>query len=344
MKNKMKRNQILVINYQFKRYIKWCVALLIIIIFCNGCGKGMESAKNKKQDESNTIIFVHSKKLLKNNDAVKTKNKFHAKITNQSDKLVKYKAIKEIIKNDNTDPRTMTKKQLKMRELKSLGIDYISPNEISEGFYNETEAANVLLDYTRELTSNDIVRLKNIDMEFLQNIIQSMKQMNNNSYGLYSVFSKEKLEMLYKYFLNDSVRDYLCIWGFRKMADITRDSKEKYSYLEKALDIAKNSEKTQTSFTFISMADYYKSKGQFDKALQTYDEGIQYHKERKTWRLGGKGLIIEDKIRLLAQLGRKEEARVLLKKARKMEELSDQNREFFNAENSEYEYIDRFKK
>jgi len=107
MKNKMKRNQILVINYQFKHYVKWCVALLIIIIFCNGCGKGMESAKNKKQDESNTIIFVHSKKLLKNNDAVKTKNKFHAEITNQSDKLVKYKAIKEIIKNDNTDPLTI---------------------------------------------------------------------------------------------------------------------------------------------------------------------------------------------------------------------------------------------
>ena len=277
MKNKMKRNQILVINYQFKHYVKWCVALLIIIIFCNSCGKGMESAKNKKQNESNTIIFVHSKKLLKNNDAVKTKNKFHAEITNQSAKPVEYKIIKEIIKNDNTDPLTMTKKQLKMLELKSLGIDYISPNEISEGFYNETEAANVLLDYTRKLTSNDIVRLKNIDMEFLANIIQSMKQMNNNSYGFYSVFSKEKLEMLYKYFLNDSVRDYLRIWGFQEMAEITRDSKEKYSYLEKALDIAKNSEKTQTSFTFISMAVYYKSKGQFDKALQTYDEGIQYN-------------------------------------------------------------------
>ena len=56
--------------------------------------------------------------------------------------------------------------------------------------------------------------------------------------------------------------------------------------------------------------------------------------------MGGEGIIIEDKIRL----GRKEEARLLLKKARKMEELSDQSREFFNAENSEYEYIDRFKK
>ena len=168
------------------------------------------------------------------------------------------------------------------------------------------------------------------------------KKMNDNTYGLYSIFPREKMKMLYEYFLNDSVRDYLRIWGFRKMADITRDSKEKYSYLEKALDIAKNSEKTQTSFTFIYMADYYQSKGQFDKALQTYDEGIQYHKERKTWRLGGKGLIIEDKIRLLAQLGRKEEARVLLKKARKMEELSDQNREFFNAEDSDYQYIDRY--
>ncbi len=342
MKNKMKRNQILVINYQFKHYVKWCVALLIIIIFCNGCGKGMESAKNKKQDESNTIIFVHSKKLLKNNDAVKTKNKFHAEITNQSAKPVEYKIIKEIIKNDNTDPLTMTKKQLKMLELKSLGIDYISPNEISEGFYNETEAANVLLDYTRKLTSNDIVRLKNIDMEFLQNIIQSMKQMNDNSYGIYSAFSKEKLEMLYKYFLNDSVQEELRIWGFRKMAEITRDSKEKYSYLEKALDITKNSEKTRVNFTFISMADYYESKGQFDKALQTYDEGIQFHEERKTWRMGGKGLIIDSKIRLLTSLGRKEEARVLLKKARKMEELSDQNREFFNAEDSDYQYIDRY--
>jgi len=342
MKNKIKSNQILVINYQLKRFIKWCVALLIIIIFCNGCGKGIESAKNKKQAESNTIIFVHSKKLLKNNDAVKTKNKFHAEITNQSDKLVKYKTIKEIIKNDNTDPRTMTKNQLKMRELKSLGIDYISPNEISEGFYNETEAANVLLDYTRELTSNDIVRLKNIDMKFLQNIIQSMKQMNDNSYGLYSVFSKEKLKILYEYFLNDSFREDFRIWGFEKMADITRDSKEKHSHLEKALDITKNSEKTQVNLTFLRMADYYESKGQFDNALQTYDEGIQYHEERKTWRMGGKGFIIGCKIRLLARLGRKKEARLLLKKARKMEELSDQNRQFFNAKNSECQYIDRF--
>ena len=338
----MKKNQVLVIYYQFKRYIKLCVALLIMIIFCNGCGKGMESAKNKKQDESNTIIFVHSKKPLKNMEAVKTKNKFHAEITNQAAKPAKYKTIEEIIKNDNTDPLTMTKKQLKMLELKSLGIDYISLNEISEGFYNEAEAANVLLDYTRELTSNDIARLKNIDMEFLANIIQSMKQMNDNSYGLYSVFSKEKLEMLYKYFLNDSVQEELRIWGFGKMSEITRDSKEKYSYLEKALDITKNSEKTRVNFTFLRMADYYESKGQFDKALQTYDEGIQYHEERKTWRLGGKGLIIDSKIRLLARLGRKEEARALLKKARKMEELSDQNRQFFNAKNSDYQYIDRY--
>lgn len=337
----MNNNQLFIINYQFKHYIKWCVALLIIIIFCNGCGKEHDSGKNKTEisNKSNTIIFVQTEKRLENNEDIKQENKSAAIVTN---KIADYKAIKEIIKNDNTDPRTMTKKQLKMLELKSLGIDYISPNEISEGFYNETEAANVLLDYTRELTSNDIVRLKNIDMEFLANIIQSMKQMNDNTYGLYSIFPREKMKMLYEYFLNDSVRDYLRIWGFRKMADITRDSKEKYSYLEKALDIAKNSEKTQTSFTFIYMADYYQSKGQFDKALQTYDEGIQYHKERKTWRLGGKGLIIEDKIRLLAQLGRKEEARVLLKKARKMEELSDQNREFFNAEDSDYQYIDRY--
>jgi len=126
------------------------------------------------------------------------------------------------------------------------------------------------------------------------------------------------------------------------MADITRDSKEKHSYLEKALDITKNSEKTQVNFTFLRMADYYESKGQFNKALQTYDEGIQYHEKRKTWRMGGKGFIIGCKIRLLARLGRKEEARALLKKARKMEELSDQNRQLFNEENSEYKYIDRY--
>jgi len=54
--------------------------------------------------------------------------------------------------------------------------------------------------------------------------------------------------------------------------------------------------------------------------------------------MGGEGIIIEDKIRL----GRKEEARLLLKKARKMEELSDQNRQFFNAKNSEYQYINRY--